>query len=175
MTLRTLPTHARRVALPAALVAAAWGPAPARRSPPTVTAPAGVYVLSRAAAARPPIPFAFQVAGGTVSGTVNGARLTLASDGTYTDDVVVRWEKAPPVPLPIPGLQPGPDPRVLRGAGRYTTTGDRIVLQPDDWISRGIVSAVEAKAGTSTLTLVGASGGLAGSRVRLDAEFTKIR
>ena len=61
---------------PAALVVVAWLPAHRRASGAAVPAPvpAGAYVLARAASARPPIPFQFQMAGGVVAGTVDSAR-----------------------------------------------------------------------------------------------------
>jgi hypothetical protein len=158
----------------AVLVAGAWAPRAAAPRATAAPAPAGVYVLARAGAARPPIPFAFQMAGGVVSGTVDSARVTLAADSTYTDQIVVRWTKAPMLLIPIPGLQPGPDPHLLTGAGRYTVSGSQIVLQPGDFITRGFISSVYARTGAGTLTLVGASGGLAGSRVAFNAEFTRV-
>lgn len=170
---------ARRLApglMGAAVVAAgAWTP---RAAPPparALPAPTGVYVLARAGALRPPIPFAFQMPGGMVEGVVDSARVTLAADSTYTDQIVVRWTKAPNLLIPIPGLQPGPDPHLLAGTGRYTVTGSQIVLQPGDFVTRGFVGSVYARTGAGTLTMVGASGGLAGSRVAFNAEFRKVR
>jgi len=169
----------RGLIAPAALLAAAWttrtATAAARAAPAAAAAPVGAYVLTRAGAVRPPIPFAFQMAGAVVSGLVDSARVTLAADSTYTDVVTVRWTKAPMLLIPIPGLQPGPDPHQLTGAGRYTVKGAQVVLQPGDFITRGFISSVYARAGAGTLTLMGASGGLAGSRVAFNAEFTQVR
>lgn len=172
---------ARRLApalIGATVVAAgAWAPRAAepRVGAERAPAPTGVYVLARSGAQRPPIPFAFQMAGAVVAGTVDSARVTLAADSTYTDQIVVRWTKAPSLFIPIPGLQAGPDPHLLTGSGRYTVTGSQIVLQPGDFITRGFISTVYARTGTGTLTMVGASGGLAGSRVAFYAEFRKVR
>ncbi|MBX6330303.1 MAG: hypothetical protein IRY91_00500 [Gemmatimonadaceae bacterium] len=135
----------------------------------------GVYVLARATGTRPPIPFVLQAPGGPVSGTIDGARVTLAADSTYTDEVVVRWVKAPTLPFPVPGLEPGKEPRVVRGAGRYTVQGSKITLEPGDFIARGLVRSVEARAAEKALTLTGATAGISGQHFSLDAEFTKIR
>ncbi|HEY9515216.1 MAG TPA: hypothetical protein VIQ74_05985 [Gemmatimonadaceae bacterium] len=134
---------------------------------------AGVYVLQRATGARPPIPFTMNVAGGTVAGTVDGARIVLTSDGTYTNDVVVRWTKAPL--LPIPGFEADGEPHTLKGGGSYTVDDEKIVLRPGDMFSRGVVSSIQATADARALNLVSASGGLAGSSTRLDAHFTRVR
>ena len=136
-------------------------------------APAGVYVLARATGTRPPIPFVLQAPGGPVSGTIEGARVTLAADSTYTVEVVVRCVKAPALPFPVPGLEPGKEPRVVRGAGRYTVQGNKIVLEPGDLIARGLVRSVEARAAEKALTLTGATAGIGGQHFSLDAEFTK--
>lgn len=134
---------------------------------------AGVYVLARATGARPPIPFSMSMAGGTIAGTVDGARLILSDDGSYTNDVVVRWTKSPP--LPIPGLEADGKPHTLAGSGRYTVKGDTIVIRPGDMFSRGVVGAIRATAADSALDLRSASGGLAGSGTRLDAHFVRVR
>lgn len=134
---------------------------------------AGVYVLAQARGERPPVPFAFEIAGGTVSGVVDGARVILAPDGTYRSDVTIRWENAPA--LPMLGLESGREARVVRGAGRYTVRDSIITLQPGDWMSRRLTSAVTARANDRTLTLLEASGGLAGARLALDAQFTRVR
>ena len=75
---------------------AAWAPAPARTHSSDSAAFAsrlaelsGVYVLQRASGARPPIPFEMSVAGGKVAGTVDGARVVVANEGSYTKDVDV--------------------------------------------------------------------------------------
>lgn len=163
---------ARWLAAPAALlVAAGRAPAPAAARADAGTAPNGSYVLARAASARPPIPFQFQVAGGTVAGTVDSARITLAADSSYTDQVTVRWLKAPSMLIPIPGLSPGPDAHVLTGAGHYTVQGTRVVFQPHDWVTRGFISTVSGTLDARSLTLTGLSGGLAGSRVAINAVF----
>lgn len=170
------------VALAAALVslAAAWAPAPARSTPANraaaehgVAAIAGVYVLQRASGARPPIPFEMNVAGGTVAGTVDGARVILASDGSYTNDVVVTWTKTPM--LPIPGLEADGKPHTLAGTGTYKVDGEKIILRPADMFSRGVVRSVEATAGDKALDLLSASGGLAGSNVPINAHFVRVR
>jgi hypothetical protein len=168
-------------ALAAALVslAAAWAPAPSRApldrgSLASRTAElAGVYVLQRASGSRPPIPFEMKVAGGALAGTVDGARVVLASDGTYTNDVVVTWTKTPM--LPIPGLEADGKPHTLAGSGTYKVDGDKVVLRPGDMFSRGVVRSVEASAGEKMLDLVSASGGLAGSSIPINAHFVRIR
>lgn len=137
--------------------------------------PAGSYVLARAAAARPPIPFKFQLAGSEVAGTVDSARITLAADSSYTDKVTVRWTKAPSLPFPIPGFSPGPDPHVLNGSGRYAIQGGTVTLQPDDFITRAFIKSVQAHADSLGLTLTGLSGGFAGSHVPVNAVFTRVR
>ncbi len=170
------------VTLAAALVslAAAWAPAPARSDSPSRAAAAsrmaavsGVYVLQRASGKRPPLPFEMSVAGGAVAGTVDGARVVLASDGSYTNDVVVTWTKTPM--LPIPGLEADGKPHTLAGSGTYKVDGDKIVLRPADMFSRGVVRAVEATAGEKALDLLSASGGLAGSSVSINAHFVRVR
>lgn len=170
------------IALATALVslAAAWTPAPgATRSLDRAVSAhrladlAGVYVLQRASGARPPIPFEMSVAGGAVAGTVDGARVILASDGSYTNDVVVTWTKTPM--LPIPGLEADGKPHTLAGSGTYKVDGDKIVLRPADMFSRGVVRSVEATAGEKGLDLLSASGGLAGSSVSINAHFVRIR
>lgn len=170
------------VTLAAALVslAAAWAPAPARHSMSSHAAVAGrtvdlsgVYVLKRASGARPPIPFTMSVAGGTLAGTVDGARVILASDGSYTNDVVVTWTKTPM--LPIPGLEADGKPHTLAGSGSYKVEGSKVVLRPADMFSRGVVSSVQASAADSVLDLISASGGLAGSSAPINAHFVRIR
>jgi hypothetical protein len=170
------------VTLASALVslAAAWAPSPARSSASgrAVVASrtadlAGVYVLKRASGARPPIPFSMSVAGGTLAGTVDGARVVLASDGSYTNDVVVTWTKTPM--LPIPGLEADGKPHTLAGSGSYKVDGEKIVLRPADMFSRGVVSSVKAMAADSVLDLLSASGGLAGSSVPINAHFIRVR
>lgn len=174
--------HITTIVLASALVslAAAWAPAPtsSRSSDRGAVASRsadipGVYVLQRASGARPPIPFEMSVAGGTVAGTVDGARVVLASDGSYTNDVVVTWTKAPM--LPIPGLEADGKPRTLAGTGTYKVDGDKITLRPADMFSRGVVRSVEATAGEKGLDLLSASGGLAGSSVAINAHFVRIR
>jgi len=137
--------------------------------------PTGAYVLSRAASARPPIPFQFLLAGSVVAGSVDSARIMLAADSSYTDKVTVRWTKAPSLPFPIPGLSPGPDPHVITGSGRYTVQGGQIALEPDDFVTRAFVKSVQARADSSGLTLTGMSGGFAGAHVPLNAVFTRVR
>jgi len=174
------------IALATALIslAAAWAPAPARIHSTDHTAPAsrmtsrmaelsGVYVLQRASGARPPIPFAMSVAGGKVAGTVDGARVALASDGSYTNDVVVTWTETPM--LPIPGLEADGKPHTLAGSGTYKVDGEKIILRPADMFSRGVVRSVEATAGEKALDLLSASGGLAGSNVAINAHFVRVR
>lgn len=170
------------VTLAAALVslAAAWAPAPTASSTSNRAAVAsrtadlaGVYVLKRASGARPPIPFAMSVAGGQLAGTVDGARVVLASDGSYTNDVVVTWTKTPM--LPIPGLEADGKPHTLAGSGTYKVEGRKIVLRPADMFSRGVVSSVQAMAADSVLDFVSASGGLAGSNVSINAHFVRVR
>jgi hypothetical protein len=170
------------VTLAAALVslAAAWAPAPTASSTSNRAAVAirtadlaGVYVLKRASGARPPIPFAMSVAGGKLAGTVDGARVVLASDGSYTNDVVVTWTQTPM--LPIPGLEADGKPHTLAGSGTYKVEGKKIVLRPADMFSRGVVSSVQAMAADSVLDLVSASGGLAGSNVSINAHFVRVR
>jgi hypothetical protein len=170
------------VDLAAALVslAAASAPSPAHGSmsnhATVMSRPAdlaGVYVLKRASGSRPPIPFAMNVAGGTLAGTVDGARVILASDGSYTNDVVVTWTKTPM--LPIPGLEADGKPHTLAGSGRYKVDDGKLTLRPADMFSRGVVSAVQATAADSVLDLVSASGGLAGSSVPINAHFVRVR
>jgi len=170
------------IALATALVplAAAWAPAPARTPAAhsaelasRMAALSGVYVLQNASGTRPPIPFEMSVAGGTVAGTVDGARVILASDGSYTNDIVVTWTKAPL--LPIPGFEADGKPRTLAGTGSYKVDGDKIVLRPADMFSRGIVRSVEASAGDKGLDLLSASGGLAGSNISINAHFVRVR
>lgn len=134
---------------------------------------AGVYVLKRASGARPPIPFSMSMAGGTLAGTVDGARVVLASDGSYTNDVVVTWTRAPM--LPIPGLEADGKPHTLAGSGSYKVDGKKIVLRPADMFSRGVVSSVQASAADSVLDLLSASGGMAGSNVSINAHFVRVR
>lgn len=167
------PEHRQWLVAPTALLVAAWAPAPASHIR-TSALPVGSYVLAQAARARPPIPFQFQMAGGTVAGTVDSARITLAADSSYTDQVTVRWLKAPSLLIPIPGLSPGPDPHVITGAGHYSIQGNRVVLQPSDWMTRGFISAVNGIVDGRSLTLTGMSGGLAGSRVAINAVFVHI-
>jgi hypothetical protein len=148
-------------------VGAAWRHAPA-------PAPAaGVFALTKAAGNPPPVPFALEVMGGSITGTVNGARVTLADDGSYTSDVVVQWKST--LPIPVPGIQNGKEPQAIRGTGRYTSTDSSITFEPDDFLSRRFIRTVTAKRGEKTLTLVGASGGLAGSHVDINAEFVRVR
>jgi hypothetical protein len=137
--------------------------------------PAGAYILSRAAAARPPIPFKFLLAGSEVAGTVDSARITLAADSSYTDKVTVRWTKAPSLPIPIPGFSPGPDPHVLTGSGTYRVQGGVVTLQPDDFVTRALVRSVQARADSLGMTLTGMSGGFAGAHVPVNAVFTRVR
>ncbi|HEY7877610.1 MAG TPA: hypothetical protein VIC55_05275 [Gemmatimonadaceae bacterium] len=167
--------RARWMAAPAALLAVAWLPSVRAPRAGATVAPAGSYVLASAASARPPIPFQFQMGGATVAGTVDSARIVLAADSTFTDQVTVRWLKAPSLPIPIPGLRPGPDAHVLTGAGHYSVQGERMILEPSDWITRGLISTVEARSTAGSLTLTSMSGGLAGSHVRLNAVFTRAR
>lgn len=155
-----------------ALTAAVTTARPAARD---AALPTGAYVLTRAASARPPIPFQFQLAGSMVAGVVDSARITLAADSSYTDKVTVRWTKAPSLPIPLPGLSAGPDPHTLSGSGRYTVQGGKVLLQPDDFITRGFVRSVEARADSVGLTLTGLSGGFAGSHVPVNAIFTHVR
>lgn len=164
----------RRFAITPALclvAATAAARATVHRSP----VPTGAYILSRAAAARPPIPFKFLLAGSEVAGTVDSARITLAADSSYTDKVTVRWTKAPSLPFPIPGFSPGPDPHVLTGSGRYSVQGGQVTLQPDDFVTRAFVRSVQAHADSLGLTLTGLSGGFAGSHVPVNAVFTRVR
>ncbi len=182
---RSLGARLRRLTsavLAAALVSlgAAWAPAPARGHEAANVAVArgtaavsGVYVLERASGKRPPIPFSMNVAGGTVAGTVDGARVILASDGSYTNDVVVTWTKTPM--LPIPGLEADGKPHTLAGSGSYALRGDTLVLRPADMFSRGLVRSVAATTGEKELDLVSASGGLAGSSVPINAHFVRVR
>jgi hypothetical protein len=149
------------------------GLTPPRAPHSDAPASAGVYVLARATGSRPPIPFAIESGAGTLAGTIDGARLVLSTDSTYTSDVVVRWQQLPA--LPIPGLAGGPEPRVLHGHGRYVRRAQRITLEPQDLLSRSLTRTVDAASGERTLTLTGASGGLAGEHVTLDAEFTRVR
>lgn len=137
--------------------------------------PTGAYILSSAAKARPPIPFQFQLAGSVVAGVVDSARITLAADSSYTDKVTVRWTKAPALPIPLPGFSAGPDPHTLSGTGRYVVQGGRVVLEPDDFVTKGFVRSVEARADSAGLTLTGLSGGFAGSHVPVNALFTHVR
>lgn len=170
------------IALATALIslATAWAPAPARTRSSGSAALAsrmselsGVYVLQRASGARPPIPFEMSVAGGKVAGTVDGARVVLASDGSYTNDVVVTWTETPM--LPIPGLEADGKPHTLAGSGTYKVDGEKIILRPADMFSRGVVRSVEASAGEKALDLHSASGGLAGSNVSINAHFVRVR
>lgn len=161
-------------------VAAGFTPRPGRSSAPGRVAPAtrtadlaGVYVLTRASGVKPPIAFAMSLAGGTFAGTVDGARVILASDGTYTNAVVVTWTKAPL--FPIPGIAADGRPHTLVGAGGYTLNGGTIVLTPADLFSRSVVGAVQATSAGSGLDLVSASGGLAGTSISLDAHFVRVR
>lgn len=133
----------------------------------------GVYVLQRASGKRPPIPFAMSVAGGKVAGTVDGARVVLASDGSYTNDIVVTWTETPM--LPIPGLEADGKPHTVAGSGSYKVDGDKIILRPADMFSRGVVRSVEASASEKVLDLLSASGGLAGSNAPINAHFVRIR
>jgi hypothetical protein len=149
--------------------------AAARASTHRSALPTGAYVLSRAASARPPIPFKFLLAGSEVAGTVDSARITLAADSSYTDKVTVRWTKAPSLPFPIPGFSPGPDPHVLSGSGRYAVHGGTVTLEPDDFITRAFIKSVEARADSLGLTLTGMSGGFAGAHVPVNAVFTRVR
>lgn len=137
--------------------------------------PTGAYVLSRAAAARPPIPFQFQLAGSVVAGAVDSARITLAADSSYTDKVTVRWTKAPSLPFPLPGFSAGPDPHTFTGSGRYSVQGGTVVLEPDDFVTRGFVRAVQARSDSTNLTLTGLTGGFAGAHVAINAVFTRVR
>lgn len=170
------------VALAAVIVAlaAAWTPSsnpgslssqPADEASPADLA--GVYVLKAASGARPPIPFSMNMAGGTLAGTVDGARVILANDGSYTNDVVVTWTKAPM--LPVPGLEADGKAHTLAGSGSYKVDGKKIVLKPADMFSRGVVSSIVASAADSVLDLVSASGGLAGSSTAINAHFVRIR
>jgi hypothetical protein len=170
------------IALATALIslAAAWAPAPAPdraldrpAAASRVADLAGVYVLQRASGARPPIPFEMNMAGGALAGTVDGARVVLASDGSYTNDVVVTWTKTPM--LPIPGLEADGKPHTLAGSGTYKVDGAKVILRPADMFSRGVVRSVEASAGEKGLDLLSASGGLAGSSVSINAHFVRIR
>ena len=170
------------ITLAAALVslAAAWAPAPARTDSSSraaitsrMAAVSGVYVLQRASGKRPPIAFEMSVAGGAVAGTVDGARVVLASDGSYTNDVVVTWSKTPM--LPIPGPEADGKPHTLAETGTYKVDGAKITLRPADMFSRGVVRSVEATAGEKALDLLTASGGLAGSSVSIDAHFVRVR
>ena len=170
------------IALATTLVtlAAAWAPAPARTHSSDRAALAGrmadlsgVYVLQRASGARPPIPFEMSVAGGKVAGTVDGARVVLASDGSYTNDVVVTWTETPM--LPIPGLEADGKPHTLAGSGTYKVDGKKIILRPADMFSRGVVRSVEATGGEKQLDLLTASGGLASSNVSINAHFVRVR
>lgn len=179
---RARPRQIAAVVLAGALVSlvAAWAPSPALRSTssqPSLESrtvdPTGVYVLKRASGKRPPIPFAMSMAGGTLAGTVDGARVVLASDGSYTNDVVVTWTKAPM--LPIPGLEVDGKPHTLAGSGSYKVDGSKIVLRPADMFSRGVVRSVQASAADSVLDLQSASGGLAGSEIAINAHFVRIR
>jgi hypothetical protein len=133
----------------------------------------GVYVLQRASGTRPPIPFEMSVAGGKVAGTVDGARVVLASDGSYTNDVIVTWTDAPM--LPIPGLEADGKPHTLAGSGTYKVEGKKIVLRPADMFTRGVVRSLEATTGDKALDLLSASGGLAGSSVSINAHFVRVR
>lgn len=137
--------------------------------------PTGAYVLSRAASARPPIPFQFQLAGSVVAGVVDSARLVLAADSSYSDKVTVRWTKAPSLPLPLPGFSAGPDPHTFTGSGRYTVQGGTVVLEPDDFVTRGFVHSVQARTDSSVLTLTSLTGGFAGAHVAINAVFTRVR
>ncbi len=137
--------------------------------------PTGAYVLSRAASARPPIPFQFQLAGSVVAGVVDSARITLAADSSYTDKVTVRWTKAPSLPIPLPGFSAGPDPHTLSGSGRYSVQGGTVVLEPDDFMTRGFVRSVQARTDSTGLTLTGLTGGFAGAHVGINAVFTRVR
>jgi hypothetical protein len=170
------------VALAVATVslAAAWAPSPVLGSTSShpafdarVADVAGVYVLKRASGTRPPIPFSMKMAGGTLAGTVDGARVILASDGSYTNDVVVTWTQAPM--LPIPGLQADGKPHTLAGSGSYKVDGKNLVLTPADMFSRGVVSSVRGSAADSVLDLLTASGGMAGSKVAINAHFVRVR
>jgi hypothetical protein len=140
---------------------------------PTHSPAPGVFALTRAAGNPPPVPFALELMGGTISGTVNGARVTLAQDGSYTSDVVVQWTTT--LPFPVPGMQGGKEPQALHGTGRYTVTDSTITFEPDDFISRRFIKTLTAKGGEKTLTLVGASGGLAGQHVDINAEFVRVK
>ncbi|MGH7647874.1 MAG: hypothetical protein ACREND_07130 [Gemmatimonadaceae bacterium] len=155
-----------------ALTAAAATARPAAHDAPL---PTGAYVLARAASARPPIPFQFQLAGSVVAGVVDSARITLAADSSYTDKVTVRWTKAPALPIPLPGFSAGPDPHTFTGSGRYVVQGGRVVLQPDDFVTKGFVRSVEAQSDSTGLTLTGLSGGFAGSHVPVNALFTRVK
>ncbi|HEY7895876.1 MAG TPA: hypothetical protein VIC24_13335 [Gemmatimonadaceae bacterium] len=146
-----------------------------RPAPRTDALPTGAYVLSRAASARPPIPFQFQLAGSVVAGVVDSARITLAADSSYTDKVTVRWTKAPSLPIPLPGFSAGPDPHTLTGSGRYTVQGGAVVLEPDDFVTKGFVRSVQARTDSTGLTLTGLTGGFAGSHVAINAVFTRVR
>lgn len=169
------------IALATALVslAAAWAPAPARTTTSDRAAAAsrmadlaGVYVLQRASGSRPPIPFAMAVGGGKVAGTVDSARVILASDGNYTNDVVVTWTDTPM--LPIPGLEADGKPHTLAGSGTYKVEGNKITLQPADMFSRGVVRSFRGTTGEKALDVVSASGGLAGSSVSINAHFVRV-
>lgn len=177
---RVRPVIAGALAAAAVSLGAAWAPAPASDHGAAgealanrMSAIAGVYVLQRASGKKPPIPFAMSVVGGDVAGTVDGARVVLASDGSYTNDIVVTWTETPM--LPIPGLSADGKPHTLAGSGRYEMKGDTLVLKPADMFSRGIVRTVAATTGEKELDLVSASGGLAGSRVPINAHFVRIR
>ncbi len=143
--------------------------------PPVVRAsrPAGTYVLTTAAGRKPPVHFALPMAGTMITGTVDGARVSLDSAGGYSSDVVVRWENAPVIPML--GLDGGRDPRTLHGTGHYTQQGDRLILTPDDWMTRRLATELNAHASDSTLRLISASGGAAGNSAAIDIAFKRIR
>jgi hypothetical protein len=134
---------------------------------------AGVFALTSAAGNPPPVPFALEMMGGSITGTVNGARIILADDGSYTSDVVVQWKNG--LPFPVPGLQSGKEPQTVHGTGHYTVTDSTVTFEPDDWITKRFIRTITARGGEKTLTLVGASGGLAGSHADINAEFVRVR
>lgn len=159
--------HGVRYALVLGAVALSvgWHPAPSHAS--------GVFALTRAAGNPPPVPFALQMMGGSISGTVNGARVILAEDGSYTSDVVVQWTST--LPFPMPGMQGGKEPQAVHGTGRYTVTDSTITFEPDDFLTRRFIKTITARGGEKALTLTGASGGLAGQHVDINAEFVRVR
>lgn len=142
-----------------------------RAAAPRVAPVTGVYLLTEAAGDGLPYKFSFDM-GRPVHGQVLGARLVLEPNGAYSSDITVRmnWADA----IPIPGLSPDSEDRVLHGGGRYAASGDAVVLSPSDWLSKRLVTRVLARTDGHRMVLTAADRPPDGQRYPVAAAFTKV-